>query len=114
VIAIATGRRLGRLPASAPPSQDVTAPRWGPAFLRLSAWPYRAEMAALTLLLFAILFYWRLLVVGDLDGVVVVPARLAVPVLERCEALLDTENRVRDAVRKGMAPLAAYEKFGVF
>ena len=53
-------------------------------------------------------------VVGDLDGVVVVPARLAVPVLERCEALLDTENRVRDAVRKGMAPLAAYEKFGVF
>lgn len=67
MIAIATGRRLGRLPASAPPSQDVTAPRWGPAFLRLSAWPYRAEMAALTLLLFAILFYWRLLVVGDLD-----------------------------------------------
>jgi regulator of RNase E activity RraA len=53
-------------------------------------------------------------VVGDLDGVVVVPARLAVPVLLECERLLHTENQVRDAVRKGMAPLAAYERFGVF
>ena len=53
-------------------------------------------------------------VVGDLDGVAVVPRALAVPVLLECERLLHTENRVRDAVRKGMAPLAAYEKFGVF
>ena len=53
-------------------------------------------------------------VVGDLDGVAVVPKALAVPVLLECERLLSTENRVRDAVRKGMAPLAAYEKFGVF
>jgi regulator of RNase E activity RraA len=53
-------------------------------------------------------------VVGDLDGVVVVPRALAVPVLLECERLLSTENRVRDAVRGGMAPLAAYEQFGVF
>ena len=53
-------------------------------------------------------------VVGDLDGVAVVPKALAVPVLLECERLLSTENRVRAAVRKGMAPLAAYEKFGVF
>lgn len=53
-------------------------------------------------------------VVGDLDGVAVVPKALAAPVLLECERLLHTENRVRDAVRKGMAPLAAYEKFGVF
>jgi len=53
-------------------------------------------------------------VVGDLDGVAVVPKRLAVEVLLQCEALLETENQVRDAVRKGMAPLEAYEKFGVF
>ena len=53
-------------------------------------------------------------VVGDLDGVAVVPQHLAVPVLLECEGLLDTENKVRDAVRRGMAPLAAYEKFGVF
>jgi 4-hydroxy-4-methyl-2-oxoglutarate aldolase len=53
-------------------------------------------------------------VVGDLDGVAVVPAEIALDVLLECEALLDAENQVRDAVRKGMAPLAAYEKFGVF
>jgi 4-hydroxy-4-methyl-2-oxoglutarate aldolase len=53
-------------------------------------------------------------VVGDLDGVAVVPKKLALEVLLECEALLDAENQVRDAVRKGMAPLAAYEKFGVF
>jgi regulator of RNase E activity RraA len=53
-------------------------------------------------------------VVGDLDGVAVVPKRLALEVLLECEALLDTENKVRDAVRRGMAPLAAYDKYGVF
>ena len=53
-------------------------------------------------------------VVGDLDGVVVVPKALAVPVLLECEALLGTENRVRNAVRRGTAPLAAYERYGVF
>jgi regulator of RNase E activity RraA len=53
-------------------------------------------------------------VVGDLDGIVVVPESLAVPVLLECERLLRTESRVRDAVRKGMAPLAAYERYGVF
>jgi len=54
------------------------------------------------------------MVVGDLDGVTVVPKKLALHVLLECEALLDTENQLRDAVRKGMTPLAAYEKFGVF
>ena len=51
-------------------------------------------------------------VVGDLDGVVAVPKALAVPVLLECEGLTRAENRVRDAVRTGMGPLAAYEKFG--
>ena len=35
-------------------------------------------------------------------------------VLKRCEALVGTENRVRTAVKRGMTPLAAYEKFGAF
>lgn len=54
------------------------------------------------------------MVVGDLDGIAVVPKALAVDVLLECESLLDRENVVREAVRKGMAPLAAYEKFGLF
>ncbi len=53
-------------------------------------------------------------VVGDFDGVVVVPRALAVEVLRECEGLMDTENQVREAVRRGMTPLAAYEKYGVF
>jgi len=54
------------------------------------------------------------IVVGDLDGVVVVPRRVAHEVLERCETLVGTENKVRTAVRRGLTPLAAYEKFKVF
>ena len=54
------------------------------------------------------------IVVGDLDGVVVVPRRVAHEVLQRCEKLVGTESKVRTAVRRGMAPLDAYEKFGAF
>src|SRR5947208_2105870 len=53
-------------------------------------------------------------IVGDGDGVVVVPRRVAHEVLVRCERLVGTENRVRAAVRRGMTPLEAYEKFGSF
>jgi 4-hydroxy-4-methyl-2-oxoglutarate aldolase len=53
-------------------------------------------------------------VVADLDGVVVVPRRVAHEVLTRCEKLVGTENRVRRAVRRGMPPLQAYETFGSF
>jgi regulator of RNase E activity RraA len=53
-------------------------------------------------------------VVGDLDGVVVVPRRAAHEVLARCEKLVGTEDKVRAAIRRGMTPLAAYEKFGSF
>ena len=53
-------------------------------------------------------------VVADLDGVVIVPRRVASDVLTRCEKLVGTENAVRRAVKRGMTPLAAYEKFGSF
>jgi regulator of RNase E activity RraA len=53
-------------------------------------------------------------IVADLDGVVVVPRRAAHEVLGRCEKLVGTENKVRKAVKRGMVPLAAYEKFGSF
>jgi regulator of RNase E activity RraA len=54
------------------------------------------------------------IVVADLDGVVIVPRRVAHEVLLRCERLVGTENRVRAAVKRGMPPLEAYEKFGSF
>jgi 4-hydroxy-4-methyl-2-oxoglutarate aldolase len=54
------------------------------------------------------------IVVADFDGVVVVPRRAAHEVLIRCEKLVGTENKVRTAVKRGMTPLEAYEKFGAF
>jgi len=53
-------------------------------------------------------------VVADLDGVVVVPRRLAHEALVRCERLAGTESKVRVAIRRGLTPLQAYEKFNVF
>jgi regulator of RNase E activity RraA len=53
-------------------------------------------------------------VVGDADGVVVVPAARAEEVLETAERVVGTENEVRDAVRGGMAPLEAYRRYGKF
>ena len=53
-------------------------------------------------------------VVGDSDGVAVIPHDLIERVLAEAEALVGTENLIRDAVRNGMKPLAAYEQFGKF
>src|SRR6266849_5826599 len=54
------------------------------------------------------------LTIGGVRVVVVVPRRVAHEVAGRCEKLVGTENAVRNAVKRGMTPLAAYEKFGSF
>lgn len=53
-------------------------------------------------------------VVADEDGCVVIPAPLVTDVLEAAEAMVATENEIRDAVRDGVTPLAAYERYGTF
>jgi regulator of RNase E activity RraA len=53
-------------------------------------------------------------VVGDEDGVVVVPSAIAESVLAEAEAKAATESEIRVAVRDGMTPLEAYERFGTF
>ena len=53
-------------------------------------------------------------VVGDDDGVVVVPSAIAESVLAEAEEKAATESKIRDAVRDGMPPLEAYERFGTF
>ena len=53
-------------------------------------------------------------VVGDDDGVVVVPAALAEDVLDEAEQKAATESEIRVAVRDGTTPLEAYERYGTF
>jgi regulator of RNase E activity RraA len=53
-------------------------------------------------------------IVGDDDGVVVVPQGVAVDVLAEAEEKAATESEIRAAVRDGMAPLEAYERYGTF
>lgn len=53
-------------------------------------------------------------IVADVDGIVVVPRRVAHEVLGRAEKLVGTESKVRGAVKRGIPPLEAYNKFGVF
>lgn len=53
-------------------------------------------------------------VVGDHDGIVVIPAALAESVVAEAEEKANTESDIRMAVRGGMPPLEAYERFGTF
>ena len=53
------------------------------------------------------------LVFGDRDGVLIVPANLVSEVFERAMEKVHGENLVRDAFRKGMSAVEAYDKFGV-
>ena len=53
-------------------------------------------------------------VVADRDGIVVVPAEARDDVLEDAETLARIESDIRAAVREGVLPLEAYERFGSF
>jgi regulator of RNase E activity RraA len=53
-------------------------------------------------------------VLGDRDGVVVIPSELADEVVTRTEAVAQTENQVRGAIRGGMDPVEAYLKYRKF
>ncbi len=53
-------------------------------------------------------------VLGDADGVVIVPAARRDEVVARAREVVSAENDVREAVRDGITPLEAYERFGKF
>jgi regulator of RNase E activity RraA len=53
-------------------------------------------------------------IVGDRDGLVVVPGGELHEILREAEDKVSTENEIRDAVRGGMSPLDAYERYGTF
>ena len=53
-------------------------------------------------------------VLGDRDGVVVIPATAVEDVIARTEEVVATESEMRRALIAGMDPVAAYDKYGKF
>jgi regulator of RNase E activity RraA len=51
---------------------------------------------------------------GDRDGVVVIPRAVAEEAVTRTEQVVQTENKVRSAILGGMDPVEAYLKYGKF
>lgn len=54
------------------------------------------------------------LVLGDRDGVLIVPQEVAEEAIAKAEEVVHTENLVRKAILEGMLPLDAYNKYGRF
>ncbi|HYF58172.1 MAG TPA: RraA family protein, partial [Burkholderiaceae bacterium] len=53
-------------------------------------------------------------VLGDRDGVIVIPKALAAEAIAETERVALTENAVRDAIRAGVDPVDAYLRHGKF
>ncbi len=51
---------------------------------------------------------------GDLDGVLVIPSRLTMEVLELAEERMSKETQVRHELVRGDSPLEVYRKYGIF
>ena len=53
-------------------------------------------------------------VLGDRDGIVIIPGDLAESVIEETEKVMQTESLVRKAILQGEAPQQAYLDHGMF
>ena len=51
---------------------------------------------------------------GDRDGVVIIPRAIAEEAVAKTEEVVATESDMRRALIGGMDPVAAYEKYGKF
>jgi 4-hydroxy-4-methyl-2-oxoglutarate aldolase len=53
-------------------------------------------------------------VLADRDGIVVIPKNILEEVVDRVEKILQTENKVRTAILRGVDPVDAFLEFGKF
>jgi 4-hydroxy-4-methyl-2-oxoglutarate aldolase len=53
-------------------------------------------------------------VLGDRDGIVIIPGAIIEEVVQQTEEVLRTENLVRKAILQGVDPVAAYLQYGKF
>lgn len=52
--------------------------------------------------------------IGDIDGTVIIPGGMAAGVITDTEMVMQTENKVRDAILRGVDPKEAYLQHGRF
>jgi 4-hydroxy-4-methyl-2-oxoglutarate aldolase len=57
---------------------------------------------------------WGDWIVGDRDGLVIVPGERIEEILGEAEEKVATENEIRESIRRGALPLEAYERYGTF
>jgi regulator of RNase E activity RraA len=53
-------------------------------------------------------------ILGDIDGVVVIPSAIADQAVTKVEAVINTENLVRKAILEGVPPREAFLRYGKF
>ena len=53
------------------------------------------------------------LIFGDIDGVVVIPAQIGLEVINKFYEKVINENKVRNAILKGMLASDAYDKYRI-
>lgn len=53
-------------------------------------------------------------ILGDRDGVLIIPQSIAEEVVAKAEAVVQTENLVRKSILQGTHPVEAFRKFGRF
>jgi 4-hydroxy-4-methyl-2-oxoglutarate aldolase len=53
-------------------------------------------------------------ILADIDGIVVIPERMADETISRVETVMQTENQVRKAILEGVDPKEAYLRYGKF
>ena len=53
-------------------------------------------------------------VLGDIDGVVIIPQDNIEQILIKSEERINSENLVRKAIKEGMDPQEAYKKYSAF
>ena len=53
------------------------------------------------------------LVFGDVDGVVVIPADIVTQIIEAALVKIESENKTRDELKRGLLLAEVYDKYGV-